>query len=50
MELDFRHPELLANPIHLLAVHIAGHYRKVGLDVYNWYLSVAKDRYHIDTV
>jgi hypothetical protein len=26
MELDFRHSELLANPIHLLAIHIAQQY------------------------
>jgi hypothetical protein len=26
MELDFRHSELLANPVHLLAIHIAQQY------------------------
>ena len=29
MELDLRHPELFANPIHLLAVHIEEPYRKI---------------------
>lgn len=29
MELDFRHPELFANPIHLLAIHIEKKYRKI---------------------
>lgn len=43
MKLDFRHSKLLANPVHLLAVHISKQYGQIGQYVqWRYYYAVFK--------